>query len=288
MKRTEYYLRERQILFLVPSLVGVCIFFLIPFTDIIKRAFTYADSGVFAGIDNFKLVISSKSFVAAVGNNLAFILIAIPLLLVLSSAIAVYLYLFPKGEVWIKTGLLLPMTIPPTTTVLLWRFFFDQRGVLNGLLNEMGETTVDWMNGMSGVWIVIAIYVWRNIGFFLILWMAGLRSIPWETVEAAKMDGAGSYQIARYILFPQLKGVCGITFVLALYNSFKVFRETRLITGDYPSMGTYTVQYVLNNWFNGLEVNKVAAGSILYSLILILIVLLLMRLWNDGERNNAE
>lgn len=281
MKRTEYHIKDRSILLLVPSLVGVCIFFIIPFADIVKRAFISASSGLFVGLDNFKLVLTNQSYLTAIWNSLIFLVIAIPLLLALSFTVAVYLYVFPKGAVLTKTGLLLPMMIPPTTVVLLWRFFFDQRGILNGFLTGMRRIPVDWMNGMSGFCISIVLYIWRNIGFFLVLWMAGLHSIPRETVEAAEMDGAGLFQIVRFILMPQLKGVCVITLILALYNSFKVFRETHMITGDYPGMGTYTVQYVLNNWFNGLEINKVAAGAVLYSMMLMLIAALLLRLWND-------
>lgn len=266
--------------FLVPSLLGTAAFFLLPCADVFRRAFCNTTGTRFTGLENFRSVWDNEAFRIAAKNTAAFIGVCVPLLLTLSLLIALFLYENPRMARWLKPGFLLPMAVPVASAVLLWRLLFDTNGFLNGFLAFLGQVPVDWMNRSSAFWVLVASYLWKNLGYNIILWLASLSSIPREMGEAAQLDGAGELQVFRYITLPNLLPSLFVISVLALLNSFKVFREAYLVAGDYPHGSMYLMQHLFNNWFRDLSLDKMAAGAVLDSMILIALILLLQRAWN--------
>ena len=171
------------------------------------------------------------------------------------------------------------MAIPVTSVVLMWRFLFDDNGIINGVLNGCGMDTVNWMNTEAAFWILVLSYVWKNLGYNIILWLAALSAIDPAIGEAARIDGAGGWQRLTRVTLPAAKNGAFVIIVLAALSSFKVFREAYLVAGEYPHDSIYMVQHIFNNWFRSLEIDKLAAGAVINSLILIVLVLLLQRFW---------
>ena len=176
--------------FSLPSFAGVCIFYFIPYIDVFRRAFFSAAGGEFQGLDNFKTVLTNPAFQLAVKNTGLFMLVCIPLLLSLSLVIAVWIYRHSKIGNFLKTGFLLPMAIPVAAVVLLWRILFDDQGLLNGVLDRWGTGTCEWMDTRWAFVILVVSYIWKNLGYHIVLWLAGLSMIPDQIYEAAQMDGA--------------------------------------------------------------------------------------------------
>lgn len=110
--------------------------------------------------------------------------------------------------------------------------------------------------------LVIATYLWRNLGYTIILWLAGLSGIDKRLYEAAALDGAGQKKQFFYITLPLLKPLGFTVSVLAVLNSFKVFRDIYLILGDYPNKSLYMIQHLLNNWFTNMQFGKVTAAAL--------------------------
>lgn len=235
--------------FLLPSFAGVCIFYFIPYIDVFRRAFFSAAGGEFQGLDNFKTVLTNPAFQLAVKNTGLFMLVCIPLLLFLSLVIAVWIYRHSKIGNFLKTGFLLPMAIPVAAVVLLWRILFDNQGLLNGVLDRWGTGTCEWMDTRWAFVILVVSYIWKNLGYHIVLWLAGLSMIPDQIYEAAQMDGASDQVIFFRITLPNLLPMLFIIAVLALLNSFKVFREVYLVAGNYPNESIYMIQHLFNNWF---------------------------------------
>lgn len=270
---------KRAYLFILPGLAGVSIFLLIPYLDVLFRSFTVANSGGFVGFDNFATVLQNDAFQLAAINTVKFISVCVPLLLVVSLLISVYIYENPKLGNMLKTGFLIPMAIPVTSVVLMWRFLFDQNGILNGMLDSAGFDTVNWMNGDGAFWILVGSYIWKNLGYNVILWLAALSSINPDIQAAAKLDGASDFQRLSRITLPSVKNGTFVVVVLAILNSFKVFREAYLVAGEYPHDSIYLIQHLFNNWFRELEINKLAAGAVINSIVLIALILLLQKFW---------
>ena len=273
---------KKGYLFILLSLAGVSIFLMLPYLDIFLRAFSPVNSGETISLDNFKQVLQNEAFQAATKNTGCFILVCIPLLLLLSLAISIYIYENPRLGSMLKTSFLIPMAIPITSVVLMWRFLFDDNGILNGILCSLGINTVSWMNGNAAFWILVGSYIWKNLGYNIILWLAALATIEPQVQAAAKLDGASGFQRLVRITLPSVKNGTFIVVVLAILNSFKVFREVYLVAGDYPHDSIYMIQHLFNNWFRELELNKLAAGAVIDSVVLIILILFLQKCWKKG------
>ena len=175
------------------------------------------------------------------------------------------------------------MAIPVASVVLIWRLLFHQNGYFSGLLHMFGMQSQDWMDTGFAFWILVFSYVWKNLGYNVVLWMAGLTAIPDTLYEAARADGANNIQCFRYITMPNLMSTLYTITVLAFLNSFKVFREAYLVAGDYPHESMYLLQHVFNNWFRELSLDKMAAGAVITFLAVMILILLLQRAWGREE-----
>lgn len=265
--------------FIAASLIGTGVFLLLPYAYVVVNSFIKTGSGSFAGLDNYGAVLGSEAFMTAMGNTALFMAVSVPVILALSLLISVYIYENPRLACCLKTSFLIPMAIPVTSVVLMWRFLFDDNGIINGVLNACGMDTVNWMNTGAAFWILVLSYVWKNLGYNIILWLAALSAIDPAVGEAARIDGAGGWQRLTRVTLPAAKNGAFVIIVLAALSSFKVFREAYLVAGEYPHDSIYMVQHIFNNWFRNLEIDKLAAGAVINSLILIVLVLLLQRFW---------
>ncbi|WP_250674788.1 sugar ABC transporter permease [Paraclostridium ghonii] len=267
--------------FLIPSLIGVSIFILIPFLDVVIRSFQSEVSREFVFLDNYIEIFSNIPFRLAAKNTLRFVLVCIPLLLGLSLLLAVLIHELFRSSEKLTTSFLVPLAIPIASVVLVWRIVFHQQGILNGFLVNLGGSGVDWMNSDYAFWILVFTYIWKNLGYNIILWLAGLSCIPKEIYEAAKVDGASRWSAFRNITMPILKPTLYTITVLSLLNSFKVFREAYLIAGDYPDKSMYLLQHLFNNWFRELSFGKISAASVVMSIIIFILIMFLQRSWES-------
>lgn len=275
MKKSRCRKRSRGLWFLAPSLLGVSYLVLFPTGDVLRRSFMTALSRQWVGFENYRKVLTNEAFLLAAGNTLRFLVLCLPLLLVLSLLLALAVCGIPKLE-RCKALYLLPMAIPAATVVLVWRLFFAKQGFLNAWLG----TQVDFMGERTALVILAGSYLWKNLGYTMVLWLAGLKAIPAEYTEAARVDGAGRIRCFFRIVLPNLKGSAYTITVLSLLNAFKSFREAYLVSGAYPQQDIYLLQHLFQNWYTKLDMDKLAAGAILMALILGALSLLLQRLWD--------
>lgn len=273
--------------FLLPGFCGVAVFSLLPFMDVIRRSFVQAVSGRFCGLENYRIVLHNRAFLLAVKNTLRFLLVCLPLLLGISLVLAFLLHAwqmaFHQKLRLLKAAYLVPMAIPAASLVLLWKLMFDKHGFVNGILHLCGIHAVDWMNTGAAFFVLVFSYIWKNLGYTMVLWLAGLSSISPDLYEAAEMDGAGRMTQFFKITLPLIRPLIFTIVVLSFLNSFKVFREAYLVAGNYPQEDMYLLQHLFNNWFTDLSVDKMAAGSVLLALVIAGFVLLLQKLWETNE-----
>ena len=265
--------------FIIPSICGVSIFVLIPFVDVLRRSFMNVGGNRFVLFDNYIAIFQNAAFQLAFKNTVKFMAICIPILILFSLTVAVFLNSGYKIAGYLKTAYLVPMAIPVASVVLIWRIFFHESGYFSGLLNQLGMQGQDWMNTKSAFWVLVFSYVWKNLGYNIVLWMAGLTSIPDTLYEAARADGAGPFACFRYITMPQLMTTLYTVTVLAFLNSFKVFREAYLVAGDYPDESMYLLQHLFNNWFRDLSLDKMSAAAVVIIGMILVLISILQRIW---------
>ena len=172
-------------LFLMPSLLTVSVLVLFPFGDVVRRSFFSAMGGQFVGLKNYIDVFKNEAFQLAARNTAKFTLICIPSLLFFSLLLALLVDALKEQRGIFKTSFLIPMSIPVASVVLLWKTIFHENGLLNRLLSSMGLETVNWLNSGVAMAVLMTTYIWKNMGYNMVLWLSGITAISPALYESA-------------------------------------------------------------------------------------------------------
>lgn len=259
--------------FLSPSLLGVLLFFVLPFCVVIY--YSMVDNPIhheFVFFENFVRVAGNAAFQQAAYNTLKFSFAAVPLAVVLSLALAMILDAKIPFRSQMRTFFLSPMMVPVASVILIWQVLFHYNGLVNDILSIFGGYKIDWLKSEHAQIVVILLFLWKNLGYNMILFMAALSAIPKEIMEVAVLESASPFQIFRYIKIRYLSSTILFVTIMSLINSFKVFREIYLLTGSYPYDTIYMLQHFMNNAFAQLDYQKLSAAAILMSLVMVVII----------------
>lgn len=259
--------------FLAPSFLGVMAFFILPFIVIIY--YSVLDNPIsaqYVGIENFQRVISNAAFRTAVRNTAMFSAIAVPLAVVLSLLLAIVLESQIPFRSQFRTFFLSPMMVPVASIVLIWQVLFHYNGAVNEILMKFGVDRIDWMKSKYSIIVIVILFLWKNLGYNMILFMAALASIPKDILEVARLESASAFQTFFLIKVRYLSSTILFVTIMSLINSFKIFREIYLLTTDYPYDSIYMLQHYMNNKFKNLDYQTLSAGAILMSLVMIVII----------------
>ena len=259
--------------FLAPSVLGVLIFFVLPFLVVIY--FSFVDNPVakqFVGFQNFVSVIGNKAFRTAVGNTLFFSIVAVPLAVVFGMALAFLLDAGIPLRSELRSCFLTPLMVPTASVVLIWQVLFDYNGVVNLAVQKFGGGRVDWLKSSAGLFVVILLFLWKNLGYNMILFLSAMGNIPKDMIEVAELDGANRRQIFFHVKLRYLSPTILFVAILSMINSFKVFREVYLLTGEYPYGALYMLQHYMNNTFASGDYQKLSTAAIYMSLVMIVIM----------------
>ncbi|MDD3797520.1 MAG: sugar ABC transporter permease [Lachnospiraceae bacterium] len=268
--------------FLLPGLAGVVYFTLLPYLEVIRRSFQSAVTSEWVGLKNYQEVFGNTAFRMAAWNTIRFTTICIPLLVCLSLVLAVVLQKLKFAKNFLKSSFLIPVAIPAASVVLVWKVLFHSNGLLNVVIQWFGGEGISWMNSNYAFLVLVISYLWKNLGYDMVLWMAGLSGISTEIYEAAHVDGAGEWSCFFKITLPNLKPSLYTISVLSFLNSFKVFREAWLVAGDYPNPSMYLLQHLYNNWFRDLSFDKIAATAVINGAVVFVLILLLRKAWDSN------
>lgn len=268
-------LRERLMTlpFLFPSLAGVLVFFVLPFLVVIYQS--VLDNPVtknFVFLKNYEILVNNNAFRMAVKNTLTFSAIAVPLAVILPLLLAIILMSNIPGRSRFRTMFITPLMVPVASVVLIWQVVFHYNGVLNEITAMFGAAPIDWLKSEYGHLVVLVLYLWKNIGYNMILFMSALAAIPKDIIEVAMLEGAGPIRRFFAIKLRYLSSSIVFVSLLSLINSFKVFREVYLLTGDYPFDTLYMLQHFMNNTFGSLDYQKLSSAAILMSVVMIIII----------------
>ncbi len=265
--------RFRSACFLAPSVLGVMVFFIIPFCVVIY--YSFIDNPIsknFVGFSNFVKLFGNSAFRRAAGNTLKFSLLSVPLAVVLSLLLAMTLEAKIPGKSRLRTFFLSPMMVPVASVVLIWQVIFHYNGAMNDWLSVFGAKQIDWLKSDYSQIVIVLLFLWKNLGYNMIIFMAALANIPREPIEAAQLDGAGQWSIFFRIKLRYISPSIFFVTILSLINSFKIFREVYLLTGDYPYETLYLLQHFMNNTFNSFDYQKMSAAALIMFIVMVIIV----------------
>jgi len=289
VSKSEQRERRTTLLFLIPSLVGVLTFFVLPFIIVIYESFIEDPiSKKFVFFDNYINLIKNFAFNDAVNNTLLFSLIAVPLAVVLSLLLAIALESNLPMRSQFRTIFLSPMMVPTASIVLIWQVMFHYNGAFNSILSTFGIDPVDWLKSDYSIIVIVILFLWKNLGYNMILFMAALGNIPKDILEVSMLEGAGPVKQFFKIKLPFLSSSILFVTILSLINSFKVFREVYLLAGSHPYGKLYTLQHFMNNTFESIDYQKLSAAAILMGIAMIIIIGVLFLIDDKVGRNIEE
>ena len=286
-RRSRLNAREARagIAFLLPSLLGFCLFFAVPFVLVIGYTFTRGiGSTQFVGFQNYLDIFDSYAFRLAAWNTFRFLFVSVSLICVTSFFIALGLR---KTKLrLLRPALIIPLVVPVAAVSVVFQIAFADGGVLSGLLGVFGLPAQNIIRSDGAFWVLIIFYLWKNIGYTVILFLAGLNGIPQAYYEEAQICGAGAWQQTRYITIPCVAPMSFFVFIIAIIRSFSTFREAYALAGDYPHESIYMLQHFMNNNFRNLNYQRLSVAALLIFIAIFALVFVLYRFKNRLEAHN--
>src|SRR5262245_68492 len=265
-------------LFLLPSLLAFCVFIVFPVAASFYLTFTRYDiltPPTFIGLRNFEYMLTGDPiFWKVLGNTIYYSVVQVPLNIVVALGLAMALNARLRGVIVYRTLYFVPVVSSIVAVAIVWRWVYDgDWGILNWLLSFVGIPKHNWLfEPALAMPSVIAMNVWKNMGYNMVLFLAGLQGIPEVYYEAARIDGARGWHLFRHITLPLLSPVMLFVLVISVINSFQRFRPIHMMTKAGPVDATNVLVYHLYfKGFNELQMGYAAALAwVLFSFLFVI------------------
>ncbi len=277
--------RRNTALFLAPSLVGVLVFWLLPLLVVLYYSLQSRPvNGEFVGLQNYAALLRNHAFLLGAKNTALLCLTTVPLAVVLSLALALALERrLPMGG-FLRSALLSPLVVPAASVVLVWQIIFHNNGLINVLLQTLGLNSADFFSSDWSRVMVLILYLWKNLGYNILLFTAGLASIPRELTDMAELDGATPWQKFRAVKIHYLGPSALFVTILSFISALKIFREVWLLAGSYPHGAMYMLQHFMYNTFLTMDYQKLCTAAVLLTAVTAVIVYAFFRWEKRVER----
>lgn len=266
----------------MPALAGVGIFTVIPIAFSLWLSFYRWDmmrpNRLFIGVDNYQRMLSDERFWGAVQNTLLYVALTVPASIVLAFGAALMLNTQLKGRAFFRTAFFAPVVTSTVALSLVWSWIYHpELGLLNGLIATIGIDRVGWLREPSIALVSIGIMSnWKNVGYVMVLFLAGLQQIPRDLYGAAMVDGAGGWQMHRDVTLPLLRPTLFFIVVTSTIDATQVFTQIDVMTQGGPAQSTEVLVYYLYfRAFRSFEMGY--ASTIAWALFFIVIMLTLVQ-----------
>ena len=282
-------MKRRGIVYLLPSLLGMAVLYLVPIVYTLLLSFV---SGGKLGIENYRELFQTEAFRRASVNTIRFMLLAISLQLLFGLHMAKGLdqQARMRGEKWNLSMalLLLPLIVPSGSVATFFQIIFAENGVINGLLVTCGISPVSWFESGWSIVVLLLFYLWKNTPYSMIVLTVGMRAIPQDVLSAAYLDGCNEMRLLLRIKLPLLLPHFFFSILFGVLSVFRVFRQSYLLFGDYPHDSVYMIQNFLNNNFARFNVQRLSAAAIVILSILFFALCLLYLLLSRRSPKNSR
>jgi multiple sugar transport system permease protein len=251
--------------FVAPALLVIGVFFFVPVLAALAMSLTDFDIYALAdgrnlrlvGLRNYAELLQTPLFWQAFGNTLYFVVVGVPLSITVSFGAALLLHSrLVRFRGLLRTALFAPVVTTLVAVAVIWRYLFNPHyGVLNYVLGRLGIPPIDWLGDPHWAMPAIIVFaVWKNFGYNMIIFLAGLQSIPEPLYEAARIDGASTWRQLRHLTLPLLAPIVAMVNVLTIAGYFQLFAEPYVMTQGGPMQSTVSVLYFMYEegfkWWN--------------------------------------
>ena len=274
------------LLFLLPGLALLLLFNIVPFfTGIQYRLTDGTNANQYVGFKNYEALWQNRMFLLGLKNTMLLSVISAPLLWVLAFVFSLILqFIQPKGALF-RSVSLMPYLAPSSAMLLIWLVIFDFGGPINRVLQAFGAERILWLESEALRFPIVLMFVWKGLGFCMVIFLAALQTVPTSLYEYATLEGAGFMTKAFKVALPHILPTAFLVLVLAWINAFRIFKEVYVIAGSYPDTSVYTLQHYMNNMFSRLDYQMVTAAAYSFALIVMLIFGILFLLQRRASRD---
>lgn len=281
--------------FLAPALLVLGVFFLLPVVAALGLSLTdydlYALADIrhlrFVALNNYWDLLHQPKFWSALGHTLYFVIVGVPLSIMVSLGAALLLNSpLVRYKTLFRTALFAPVVTTVVAVAVVWRYIFNTKyGLLNYALGLAGIHPVDWLGDPHWAMPSIIVFaVWKNFGYNMIIFLAGLQAIPRDLYEAARIDGASALQQFRHITLPMLGPTLLMVGILTVSGYFQLFAEPYVMTEGGPLQSTTSVLYLMyNEGFKWWNFGTASAVAFLLFVIMFVVTALMLRVGRRGE-----
>jgi multiple sugar transport system permease protein len=272
-----------------PALLGLLLFLLLPFLLALFFAFTNLRLGSplpleFVGLKQFSRIFSDPGFLRALGNNLLFAALVVPLQTALALGLALLLDQGLRGTVIYRTLFFMPVVFPMSLVAVVWILIYapGPSGMMNSLLQLLSFghwQPRDFLRDADlALPAIMLLSIWQGAGFQMVILLAGLQAIPRELYEAAALDGAGVWRRFRHITLPQLRNPLIFVMLITTILAFRLFDQVQIMTRGGPDNATTTLMYeMVQAVFSRQQVARASAMTVIFFLLVLLVTLLQRR-----------
>lgn len=274
MDKRKLWETLRPYVMIFPAMTGIVLFVIYPVLYLIYLSFykynlLNKDKSKFVGFDNFAEVLSRDDFYKALGNTVVYTVSVVVLTILLSLVIAVWLNKKTRMNAFVQAGIFTPHIVSIVSISLVWLWLMEpSHGLLNYLLKTLGLPTSQWLqSSKTAMMSVIIVAVWQNIGYFTLIIVAALQSIPPSIYEAAALDNASRSKVFWKITIPLISPQLFFILVIMTIGSFKVFDTVQVMTGGGPNDATKTIVYYIYGFRTTNIGYSAATGVVLMAVI---------------------
>jgi multiple sugar transport system permease protein len=280
-------------LYILPNFIGFFVFFAVPVVyGLIVSASNYNGFKKFdiIGLENYFRLFRDKFFIIALKNNIYYSVIFVPLTILLALLLALALNKKRKFDGFFKTVFYFPSITSIVAIAIVWGMIMNPgTGPINVFLRTIGiDNPPKWIASSKTAMIsIIIIMAWKNAGYYMIMFLGGLKSISQELYEAAKIDGANTWRLFTHITWPMLSPTTFMIFILCFISSFQVFDAINIMTEGGPGTATTVIVYrIYEEGFINLKYGY--ASAMAYFLFLIILIITLIQFWGQKKWVNYD
>ena len=285
------YRKLTPYLFLLPGCMILGAFIFYPMLQAIWLSFTdynMVQQPNIVGFENYRTLLADDLFWKVLVQTFIYLIIAVPALVILPIFLAILVNQQLKGITFFRSIYYLPVVTSIVVAGIAWKWLYADQGILNFVLELFGviDKPVHWLTSTSTALVaVVAVTVWKGLGYYMVIYLAGLQSIPDHLYEAATMDGANKWQQTLHITIPLLMPSIMIVTIMSSISAMKVFEEIYVMTQGGPLNSSMTlVYYIYNKAFDHLEMGYASAAGVILFLITLIFSIFNLLIMNKREQ----
>ncbi|MEE3348611.1 MAG: sugar ABC transporter permease [Candidatus Gastranaerophilaceae bacterium] len=276
----KYYGKYVPYLFLLPAAVILLVFFFIPFFQTVYLSFFDYSSSIYApslsGLDNYIKLFHSPIFYKVMWNTFLYLFIAVPILAVVPLFIAILINQKIRGVTLYKILIYLPVIVSIVVAAIAFKWLYADQGILNFIVTKLGFAPVGWLTDPNWALLsVIIVTIWKGIGYYMIIYLAALMSVPKELYEACDIDGAGFLRKHLTVTVPHIMPTIALVTTISAISAMKVFAEIYVMTKGGPLNSSKTiVYYIYERAFENLDLGYASAMAVVLLVIVMIFSLI--------------